>query len=134
MTPVSARIGEIAGRVKAKADNPQDYNAHVAFMLAAWDDVQHLLSLVAQCREAGEQAEARLETTIVDGLSWCRLAHDWMRAHDQLLGWVQSNPTAMRLFLTDQPKIDLPTVRDEGSPADLRRAAAILAQPGRGSR
>jgi hypothetical protein len=90
--------------------------------VAAWN------TRAALTRAVQPAADDALEQARTDGLSWCRLAHDWMRAHDQLLGWVQNNSTVMRLFLTEQPKIDLPTVRDEGSDGNDRGIVTIVSQ------
>jgi hypothetical protein len=44
-------IDEIKARLKAKDDNPQDFNAHVAFHLHALEDIRWLLECCAGLRE-----------------------------------------------------------------------------------
>lgn len=60
------------------------------------------------------EGEATLEAS--------RRAHDWMVAHDQLLGWIQGNQIAMKEFLRERPHIDLPKPAPAPSLAAVREA------------
>lgn len=40
-------------------------------------------------------------------------AHGWMKAHDQLLGFIQSRPELLKVMMTEKPEIKYP------SPADV---------------
>jgi hypothetical protein len=76
--------------------------------------------------EAAEKRIAELEgerdLLTAKSLEGQMLAHGWMRAHDGLLGWVQSDPEMMRKMLGNGPSYNLPRVAD--LPDAIARAEA----------
>jgi hypothetical protein len=112
--------GERVGHELMRALGPKA-TATAAALDELVDDATQVCGLLTEAADVIERQAELIAALEQRSLENTMLAHGWMVAHDQLLGFIQERPDALRDLIANGPRRDYP------SPADVPNALARIA-------